>query len=377
MKEKEKKPLTLGRIARKAFIVLICIIVIAVAAILLIARLAYGINLLALTGMGKIQEVKQEEYYDEDGKYRHATAENQMRFFYQHPIFAGNKYLYTNMEDKYLNLVEATKLPVFCQSQNRSMEVCLEAFNYLIDTANEGKAETLPCFYSEEEIAVHPEKANVQGVFYRGESNMPLAIVCAGGGMITVVSDYEGYPYAMELHKAGYNVVVLNYRVRADQLYTDDINKQSIEAAKDLTQAVKWLMDKEEELGINMEGYGLFGSSAGGMLIDVFSFAEFPGNYRESGLPKPAVIVPIYGLPVTVNITEADKGIAIFERVGKDDEYGFGDIAEKLDDITKVLGEDNVDIRVLDDFPHGVGLGMGTEGEGWIYDAMSFWETHR
>lgn len=378
--EKEKRSAEKHNKWKKAVLLIVGITVGLLVLALLVTRLATGINVLAMVGIGGIKNVAEEEYLDENGNYRHATINDPMRFFYQHPIFDGNHYLYSNMEDKYLNFVEAVKLSTFCESQKRDAQVCLDAFNYLIDAANAGEAETLPCFYPDEEIEKEPEKAMVQGVLYHGDKTKPLAIVAAGGGFISVVSDYEGYPYAMELHKAGYNVLVLNYRI-GEQLNirennSDSMSEKNLEAVKDLTQAVRWLRNHQEELQISLDNYALFGSSAGGMLIDTYTFAEFPGNYRENDLPKPSVIVPIYGLPESINITEKDKGIAIFEVVGKGDEYGFDKIENKIDDIERILGEENVEIRVLDDFPHGAGLGIGTEGEGWILDAIEFWEEH-
>ena len=41
------------------------------------------------------------------------------------------------------------------------------------------------------------------------------------------------------------------------------------------------------------------------------------------------------------------------------------------------LGEENVDIIMYDKLGHGFGLGDGTAAEGWLPEAVAFWEKHR
>ena len=46
-------------------------------------------------------------------------------------------------------------------------------------------------------------------------------------------------------------------------------------------------------------------------------------------------------------------------------------------DIRKALGQENVDIVMYDKLGHGFGLGIDTAAEGWLRDAVAFWEEHR
>ena len=48
-----------------------------------------------------------------------------------------------------------------------------------------------------------------------------------------------------------------------------------------------------------------------------------------------------------------------------------------IPDIRKALGQENVDIVMYDKLGHGFGLGIDTAADGWLRDAVAFWEEHR
>ena len=78
-----------------------------------------------------------------------------------------------------------------------------------------------------------------------------------------------------------------------------------------------------------------------------------------------------------LKVHEEDKGLAIFSRVGRDDPTGFAAVEKIIPDIRKALGQENVDIVMYDKLGHGFGLGIDTAAEGWLRDAVAFWEEHR
>lgn len=91
-------------------------------------------------------------------------------------------------------------------------------------------------------------------MFYQGEEGKPLAIVVPGGGFISNVTDCEGYPVAMELHRRGYSVLVLSYPIGKQLGQTEQV-KQAEQACRELVQAVRYLNDHQEQLNINMEDF--------------------------------------------------------------------------------------------------------------------------
>ena len=108
-----------------------------------------------------------------------------------------------------------------------------------------------------------------------------------------------------------------------------------------------------------------------------YSFAGYNDSCDKYGLPVPKVIFPIYGLDRNVEPQEKDKGLAVYSIVGRQDPYGFGKIEEKIPILNKVLGEENVCIRIYDGLEHGFGIGTGTVAENWLEDATCFWQKHR
>ena len=90
----------------------------------------------------------------------------------------------------------------------------------------------------------------------------PLAMICPGGGYSLVCSFVEGVPYARKLNQMGYSAVVLHYRCGRKALYP---NPQD-----DLARAVREIRSHAEEWNLDMNGYSLWGSSAGGHLVASF-----------------------------------------------------------------------------------------------------------
>lgn len=77
----------------------------------------------------------------------------------------------------------------------------------------------------------------------------------------------------MELHKMGYSVFVLSYPI-GKQLGETEPLKQGQAAAKELTQAIRYLTNHQKELAICMDDYAIFGFSAGGLMTTAYSFAS-------------------------------------------------------------------------------------------------------
>lgn len=93
----------------------------------------------------------------------------------------------------------------------------------------------------------------------------------------------------------GYSVFVLSYPI-GKQLGETEPLKQGQAAAKELTQAIRYLTNHQKELAICMDDYAIFGFSAGGLMTTAYSFASYADCCHNHHLPRPKAIFPMYGL---------------------------------------------------------------------------------
>ena len=139
-------------------------------------------------------------------------------------------------------------------------------------------------------------------------------------------------------------------------------------ACEDLARAIAFVYQHEGELGVTMDGYSLWGGSAGARM------AAWLGSYGTEGFgerayPRPAAVVmqytglsEVYGNePATYNCVGTRDGIASWRTM------------DRRIRAIKAQGTDAM-IEVFEGLPHGFGLGVGTEAEGWLDNAAAFWE---
>lgn len=231
----------------------------------------------------------------------------------------------------------------------------VEIVNYLGHQAATG-TQIFYNIYTEEERAADPWKEDTGLFFFRGEPNGKVAVCNAGGGMVYVGAMQDSFPHALKLSKKGYNAFALIYRPGAQT------------ACEDLARAIAFLHEHESELQIDMSDYSLWGGSAGARM------AAWLGSYGteafgEAAYPQPAAVIMQYtGLsevtgnePPTYNCVGTADGIASYRTM------------ENRIQKIKNNGTD-AEIEVFDGLPHGFGLGEGTIAEGWIDNAVSFWQ---
>jgi len=210
--------------------------------------------------------------------------------------------------------------------------------------------------YSEEEKRADPDKRNTGIFFFRGNSGAKTAICNAGGGFAYVGAMHDSLPHALELSKKGYNAFALIYRPGAQT------------ACQDLARAIAFLHQNSSTLDIDMNGYSLWGGSAGARM------AAWLGSlgteyFGEQSYPRPAAVImqytglgEVYGNePPTYNCVGTSDGIASFKTM------------ERRINAIKANGTD-AQIEVFCGLGHGFGLGQGTVAEGWIDNAVKFWE---
>ena len=77
------------------------------------------------------------------------------------------------------------------------------------------------------------------------------------------------------------------------------------------------LIDHQKEYGlIRLDGFSMFGFSAGGLMTTAYAFSDYNDCCHRYRLPRPAAIFPIYGLHWEIRVHDEDKGLAVFSRVG-------------------------------------------------------------
>ena len=227
----------------------------------------------------------------------------------------------------------------------------VEIVNYMLGQVQNGNK----IFYS-----IYPEsdsRAKDTGLFFfRGNPGNKFAVCNAGGGFVFVGAMHDSFPHALELSKKGYNAFALIYRPGYDT------------ACEDLARAIAFIHDNAEELQVNVKNYSLWGGSAGARM------AAWLGSYGteafgEKVYPRPSAVIMQYtGLsevtgnePATYNCVGTRDGIA-----------NYRTMQARINKI-KANGTDT-EIEIFEGLSHGFGLGEGTVAEGWIDNAVKFWE---
>ena len=214
--------------------------------------------------------------------------------------------------------------------------------------------------YTDEEKAADPDKADTGLFFFRGEPGARTAICNAGGGFVFVGAMQDSFPHALELSKMGYNAFALIYRPGWDT------------AMEDLGRALSFLYDHAEELQIDMEGYSLWGGSAGARMAATLGNADDLAYYtgRKDITQASAVIMQYTGHSET-----SASDAPTFACCGTSDGIAsWRTMQSRLSTLTSRYGIPT-EFHSYQGLGHGFGLGTGTAAEGWINDAVEFWET--
>jgi acetyl esterase/lipase len=174
-----------------------------------------------------------------------------------------------------------------------------------------------------------------------------------------VGSLHEGFPHASALSKKGDNAIVLKYRVGSE-----------LKATEDLAAAVSYIFANAELLGVSTKNYALWGSSAGARMVANIA-SHGTARFGGADLPNPCMVVIAY----TGHSTFSKNDPPAFVMVSEDDRIVNVSIVEKRLQGLRNAGID-VAFQKYKNAGHGFGLGVGTDAEGWIEDAVRFWEKH-
>lgn len=295
-----------------------------------------------------------------EGGHERVDADTPMVDVIDHPAFQGfGRFLFPTgrrMPAADMTLRDAGSLLPYHSDVN--VDTTVDVINSLMGSVEEGQV-VFHDIYTDEEKAADPSKEDTGLFAFAGEPGAPFAIVNAGGGFSYVGSIHESLPHALDLGRRGYNAFALQYRTGGAEV-----------ACEDLAAALSFVFRHAEELGVDTEGYSLWGGSAGARM------AAYLGSYGPAAsggedLPRPGTVVMQY----TGHSDHTPQDPPTYAVVGENDGIANWRVMEARID---ALSRDGIDteFHVYPDLGHGFGLGLGTSAEGWIDDAVAFWEQH-
>lgn len=263
--------------------------------------------------------------------------------------------------------------------------------NLLISNYNAGVQITYK-LYTDAEIAEQSSRKDVEIYYYPASTpNAKYALVLSGNIFNRTAELKECISTAYQLHEMGYAVFVMRYRAFPHSSRNNPL--------EDIARAVQYITEHAQQFDVQTENYALIGHSSGGHLAGLFASDTL--GYKNYGLPKPGALILPYPI---VQFAEATP----LYRIGNDPFacgsfyyeyslanvitedyppvyfwYGKNDNTLKLlcaplqgPALEKALKQKNVTYKctVYNNAPHGIGLGIGTDAEGWLTDAVAFWE---
>ena len=234
-------------------------------------------------------------------------------------------------------------------------EETVEIVNSLHDRAQAGET-VFYDIYTDEEKAEDPEKEDTGLFFFKGEPGEKFAVCNAGGGFAYVGGMQDSFPHALEVSKKGYNGFALIYRPGAQT------------ACEDLARAISFIFDHAEELEVDTDCYSLWGGSAGGRMA-AWLGSYGPAAFDGEDLPQPGAVVMQY----TGHSDYTENDPPTFACVGERDGIASWRTMEGRLQAMSELGIPT-EFHHYPGLPHGFGLGTGTVAEGWLDEAVAFWE---
>ena len=213
--------------------------------------------------------------------------------------------------------------------------------------------------YTDEEKAADPDKKDTGLFFFRGAPEAPTAICNAGGGFAFVGAMQDSFPHALELSKMGYNAFALIYRPGWDT------------AMEDLGRALMFLYDHTDELQIDMDNYSLWGGSAGARMAATLGNADDLAYYTgRRDIPQASAVIMQY----TGHSETSANDAPTYACVGTSDGIAsWRTMQSRLNTLTASYGIPT-EFHSYEGLGHGFGLGTDTVAEGWLDDAVVFWE---
>ena len=155
----------------------------------------------------------------------------------------------------------------------------------------------------------------------------------------------------------GYNAFALIYRPGWDT------------ACEDLARAISFIFENAEELQVDTNCYSLWGGSAGARMA-AYLGTYGPTYFGEDHLPRPGTVVMQY----TGHSEYSEQDPPTYACCGTSDGIANWRTMKARLDAMSAAGIPT-EFHSYEGLSHGFGLGTGTVAEGWLSDAVDFWET--
>lgn len=210
--------------------------------------------------------------------------------------------------------------------------------------------------YSERQIQQNPRLADTGLYFFKGQEGKPFAINNAGGGFAYVAAMQDSFPAALTLSQHGLNAFALIYRPEAPY--------------QDLARAIVYIEDHAQELGVDPHHYSLWGGSAGArMAAELGNRSVLLGLTGRHDIPQADAVIMEYTGYAKISADDAPTFVA----VGDSDWIADWRVMKQRTTLMQQIGIPT-EFHVYHGLQHGFGLGAGTVAEGWINQAIYFWQ---
>jgi acetyl esterase/lipase len=290
----------------------------------------------------------------------HLGIQNTIGDILRHPAFAGFGHLILPWDDRAYdeNLPLARISSLLPYHTHVDPETVASALNRMIDDAASIRT-VFYGLYSEAQKNQQPARRHTGLFFFRGNPGAPFAVIAPGGGFSYVGSVHEGFPYAEAISGKGLNAFVLKYRV----------GHGSRVATEDLAAAVSYIFRNAATFGVGTQGYSLWGSSAGARMAASIG-SHGVAKYGGANVPKPSAIVMAYTGHSDYSAAEPPTFVVVGEQDGIAPPAAMETRVEAL----RRAGTE-VEYHKYKNLGHGFGLGIGTSAQGWVFEAIRFWQT--
>lgn len=282
------------------------------------------------------------------------TVDTEISEVINDPVFGAYGRLIFPVEDWYYSGDTLGELRLTWYN-NIDPDKTVEIVNYMRDHAEAGDT-IFYDIYTEEEKAQDPAKEDTGLFFFQGNPGERFAICNAGGGFAYVGAMQDSFPHALELSKKGYNAFALIYRPGADT------------ACEDLARAISFIFEHAQELQVDTSCYSLWGGSAGGRMA-AWLGSYGPAAFGGDDLPQPGAVIMQY----TGHSDYTENDPPTFACVGDNDGIANWRTMQRRLDMLNALGIPT-EFHHYPGLSHGFGLGTGTAAEGWLDEAVDFWE---
>ena len=168
---------------------------------------------------------------------------------------------------------------------------------------------------------------------------------------------HDSFPHALTLSRRGYSAFALIYRPGAQT------------ACEDLARTISFIFANGAELGVSTDCYSLWGGSAGARMA-AYLGSLGPAAFGGDSLPRPGTVVMQYTGHSEINPNGEPPTYAC---VGNEDGIASWHTMERRIQAISAMGVDT-EFHHYPGLDHGFGLGTGTAAEGWIDDAILFWQ---